>query len=132
MIITEYFPDKELACPCCGKLPLQKSVDRLYALRIIAGIPIYINSACRCTKHNKKVGGKQGSVHLPPDQRIGISANWKGSAFDINMKTWERKLSKVEFIVLARQVGFMGIGVYPSFLHVDDAKRPVPTIWTGA
>lgn len=131
MIITEYFSDKELACPCCGALPLQKSVDRLYALRIISGVPIYLNSACRCIKYNKKVRGSVGSIHIPPKARTGQTMNWGGGAYDINERTWEKKLSKVEFIELARMVGFMGFGVYPSFLHIDDAKRPIPTIWTG-
>ena len=66
MVLKEYFTDKELNCNCgCGLLPPYESLERLYLLRLLCGFPLYINSAARCKNYNPKVGGKEGSTHLP-------------------------------------------------------------------
>jgi uncharacterized protein YcbK (DUF882 family) len=60
------FPDKELACKCCGKLPpgIAQLRERLERLRELAGAPIIINSGHRCAVHNKRIGGAPKSRHL--------------------------------------------------------------------
>lgn len=127
MLVKEYFPDREISCRCgCGLMPLKKSVERLYALRLALGFPLEINSGARCLTHNKAVGGAVGSVHLPSTSRVGKSREWGGSAFDI----LETKADKRALIVKrALDVGFRGVGIALQFIHIDDAKRPESVIW---
>jgi len=117
MIIKEYFPDKELMCPCgCGSMPTKESVERLYALRLLYKKPIPINSGARCVYHNNKVEGRPGSVHLQPILRIGDSKGWGGCAFDLG-------ITDHSIIKLALFCGFNGFGFGKTFIHIDDANR---------
>ena len=113
MILPEYFTDHELSCKCgCGKLPDQKSVEMLYALRILKGSPIYVNSGARCVDHNQAVGGSDMSTHL-----VG--------AFDIDVSPKD----EWEFIRLAQICGFTGIGFQDNqFIHID-RHHTKPVIW---
>jgi len=67
--LTESFSRKEFACRCqCGFDAINIGlVHRLQVVRDIARVPIKILSACRCPKHNEKVGGKPESYHLKGD-----------------------------------------------------------------
>lgn len=60
----KYFKDSEFACPCCG-LNLQKDGIKRIAdeIREHFGQPAIITSGTRCYKHNKEVGGVDGSFH---------------------------------------------------------------------
>lgn len=60
----KYFKDSEFACPCCG-LNLQKDGIKKIAdeIREHFGSPAIITSGTRCVKHNKEVGGVDGSFH---------------------------------------------------------------------
>lgn len=113
--LSEHFSRKEFACKCgCGKADVDKTlVEKLEKFRKLCGDkPIHINSACRCEKHNKTVGGSAKSQHL------------YGKAADV------RKILGMtidQMAKLAEQAGFTGIGKYNSFLHVD--VRPTPTKW---
>lgn len=62
----KYFKPYEFTCKCgCGlnniNLKLVKILDEI---RDYFGQPIMINSGCRCTKHNKEVGGVVNSRHI--------------------------------------------------------------------
>jgi len=129
MKIPEFFTDKELSCKCgCGLMPPVESVYRLYALRLLWGQPLTINSAARCKAHNDKVSKSVGSTHLPTDQRKGVSRTWGGCGFDIKASGQsQRKLES-----LAIQCGFMGVGEAKTFIHIDDADRPQITKWIYA
>ncbi len=65
----EYFQDSELACPDCDLCTFDPELRRMMnEVREETGIPMIITSACRCAKHNAKVGGAPNSAHLPgPD-----------------------------------------------------------------
>lgn len=130
MIVTEYFTDKELECSCgCGLLPPYESVERLYLLRLLCGFPLYINSAARCKMYNPKVGGKDGSAHLPEWDRVGYLRCKGGCGFDIRN---DRKLefNKRQIIIeKATYCGFKGLGFANTFIHIDDAKRDKLTEW---
>lgn len=127
MKVPEYFVDKELECRCgCKILPPEKSVRRLYAVRLILQKPMPISSAARCWKHNVAVGGKPGSIHLPPDKRRRNSSEWGGGAFDI-IATPGFQMEIVEAAIFC---GFTGFGFADTFLHLDDAERPEITRWT--
>lgn len=128
MIPREFFPDSELMChDGCGLLPPIESVERLYVVRIKIRKPMAVSSASRCPKHNKKVGGKSGSIHLPPEFRSGESESWGGGAFDISTTS---KAFKMEIMTAAIYAGFTGFGIADDFLHIDDANRPHITYWT--
>lgn len=126
MIVREYFTDIELRCRCgCGLLPPEKSVERLYALRILLGVPLKITSAARCRRHNKKCGGKSGSIHLPYELRSGQSALWRGGAFDI-IADYDLQ---VRIIAAGMSLRFFGFGIAKNFIHIDDAERGKIVSW---
>lgn len=114
MIVQEYFKNREIACRCgCGKMPSGKSVEMLYAVRIIIKTPLVISSGARCFKHNETCRGSEYSTHL-----IG--------AFDIEVP----REKEYEFIKIAQFVGFTGIGIKNNqFIHIDGLHES-PEIWT--
>ena len=61
------FSRSEFACKCgCGLDRIDRDlVDNLQQARQAIGIPLPINCGCRCEAHNKSVGGKVNSAHLP-------------------------------------------------------------------
>lgn len=88
-------------------------VDKLQQLRDRLGIPIIINSGFRTIEHNKKIGGSTNSQHL------------SGKAVDVSILN--QKLSIETIRDLAESVGFTGIGMYDTFIHLD--VRPIPSKW---
>lgn len=88
-------------------------LDKLQLLRDLAGKPVIITSGYRNPAYNLKVGGSPTSRHL------------RGEAADIQIPG----LGPQQVAELAEQVGFMGIGVYDTFTHVD--VRGVPAKWRG-
>ena len=62
---SEHFKDSELRCPGCGLNNATPALlGALEAIRALLGVPVHINSACRCKKHNAAVGGARHSQHL--------------------------------------------------------------------
>lgn len=60
----KYFKKVDFNCPCCGLNNIEiKIVQMCDNIREHFGVPIIISSGTRCTKHNAKVGGVQGSRH---------------------------------------------------------------------
>ena len=111
-----YYKRKELECPCgCGQCNMDDMfLERLDMLRYRYNHPITLNSAYRCEKHNVSVGGVPNSAHT------------KGLAVDIKANSQQKhKLMRCAF-----ELGFQGIGVAKSFLHLDDeTKEPRPNVW---
>ena len=103
------FLPTEVACRHCGELYLDPAgMDALQALREAWGQPIRITSGHRCPEHNRAVGGTPNSQHLK-------------LAFDCVCPASEQ----ADFIALAREAGFTGIGRYPrrGFVHLDCGPR---------
>ena len=100
----------ELTCKCgCGTMNVSsEAIAKLQAMRDLLG-PLTILSAARCPAHNKKVGGATKSKHLSTSTSPSV-------AFDIALKNY----SAGALIEAATAVGFKGIGVYKTFIHVDD------------
>jgi len=70
----------------------------------IKGGPFTIISAYRSPEYNKYVGGKGGSQHK------------NGRAFDIALNS----IGDLQrFLTAAVKHGFVGFGLYPSFIHID-------------
>lgn len=112
-----YFKESEFACKCgCGfgSTLGDISIELLTCLEKIREVvkePIYITSACRCKKHNTKVGGKSLSKHLT------------GEAVDIFTKNI--KPSKLADIIDSLYPNKYGVGVYKTFTHFDVRKNKV-------
>jgi hypothetical protein len=85
------------------------------------GVPLIINSAARCPKHNEDVGGGANSQHLSIEETIENEGR-KSTAFDISLQGG--KIDKNELIEKAEAAGFQGIGMnYMTFVHVDNRKK---------
>ena len=118
--MTKNFKLKEFKCKCGCDMPLEvyeniiKLSSQLQFLRDYTGRPITINSAYRCPKHNKKVGGSKTSQHL------------LGKAADITIQS----LKPAEVFMIIEDLidmGHMlqgGLGLYEKkgFTHYDIRK----------
>ena len=112
MKLSAHFCSSEFSCRCgCGfQLVDPELIAVLERIRLHAGNPISINSGCRCSAHNKKVGGKDKSLHL------------SGKAADIVIKN----MSPREVFSLLNQLypENYGIGSYKTFTHIDVRAEP--------
>ena len=97
------FTVKELSCKCCGEYYHDPdSLNKIQAAREVAGKAFTINSAHRCTAHNKAIGGMPRSMHL----RI---------AFDVSLKGHDKE----ELLQSLFDGGFTTFGLYANFIHTD-------------
>jgi uncharacterized protein YcbK (DUF882 family) len=102
--IAKYFNMQEFECPCCHCVMIHpKLLKLLIKLRRLVMEPIYINSGYRCKKENKKVGGVKSSYH-----RFGMAVD-----ITVNQKSMH------DLAIMAESVGFLGIGLYDTFCHLD-------------
>lgn len=92
--ISKDFNRKEFACADgCGFNGISQAlVDTVQTIRDTVGVPVVINSGCRCHKHNRAVGGVANSSHLD------------GLAADIYVKGW----SNAKLGALIEQLHFEG------------------------
>lgn len=113
--VSKNFKLYEFECKDGGHLVKVSSelVDKLQQLRNMIGKPIIINSAYRTPSHNKVVGGNPNSLHL------------QGKAADIRVNG----ISPKKLADYAEKVGFGGIGIYSTFVHLD--VREVKSRWNG-
>lgn len=116
MKLSEHFTREELACRCgCGRIGrwpkrLKELVMRLEKLRRLSGdMHVKITSGYRCPKHNKAVGGVDGSYHT-----LDMAADVYIEGFDVR-----------ETALLAKAAGFKGIGRYfkQGFVHCDTGEK---------
>jgi uncharacterized protein YcbK (DUF882 family) len=113
--ISKNFLLSEFQCPCCKRVILDfRLVDLLEALRKrIGDKPVIITSGYRCEDYNRKVGGVPKSYHL-----LGMAA-------DVRVPGVEPG----DLIKHAFEVGFLGLGLYDTFCHLD--IRYHYTRWKG-
>nr|WP_272874881.1 D-Ala-D-Ala carboxypeptidase family metallohydrolase [Agrobacterium tumefaciens] len=93
-------------------------VYMLDALRGLLGKPLRINSGYRTPEHNKAVGGASGSGHVT------------GEAVDISTRGWT-KADRTDLILYARKLGFTGIGIASTFIHIDMKARTASWHYVG-
>lgn len=93
----------------------ERFMDRLLWLRRQWAKPMIINSAFRTPEHNAAIGGKSGSYHL------------KGRAVDVGMLDASERWEFLRLVYECRC--FRGVGVYDSFVHLDDRDRVPPAVW---
>ena len=108
-MISKNFSREEFACKCgCGFDTVDvELVKVLQEIRNELG-PITITSACRCKKHNAKVGGGKRSQHL-----LGRAADIQGR---------DASPSKIRGWLLENYADSLGIGSYNMFTHIDTRK----------
>ena len=108
--INDDFVSTDFDCHChrpeCNKTLI--SMDLIGGLSKLIGIfpIIHIDSGFRCAAHNREVGGKIDSQHL------------KGLAADITTP-FGRPIGVKEAAEKIECFENGGIGLYPSFVHVD-------------
>jgi uncharacterized protein YcbK (DUF882 family) len=107
-------PDKEGS----GDLMNPLLVYRLDAIRELVKRPFTINSGYRTQEHNKTVGGAPKSAHV------------EGLAVDISTRRWS-DAEKRDLVLYARQLGFNGVGIAPTFIHLDCKPRLASWIYKG-
>ena len=63
---TKNFRVSEFTCHCgCGlNIIEQRVINMAQTIRDALGVPVRVNSGCRCKEHNKAEGGVKGSKHL--------------------------------------------------------------------
>lgn len=110
---TKNFKASEFACHCgCGyNIIDQRVIDMAQVIRDAAGVPIRVNSGCRCEKHNTAVGGVKGSNHtkgLAADLSCGLGAK-KLFAIIADLKA-RGKLHDMEYAILY---------IKKDFVHID-------------
>lgn len=88
-------------------------VDKLQQLRDRLGVPLTINSGYRTPEYNKKIGGAEKSQHI------------LGKAADVSITNI--KLDIEQIAAIADTIGFTGIGMYDTFIHLD--VRSTPSKW---
>ena len=118
--LTENFHADEFMCKCgCGTNYFDLVlVSSLQQLRNMLNRPLIINCACRCPKHNADVGGAPESYHLSTITKLcqAVDLRCDSSSF------------RYHLVSSAMKLGFNGIGIYPSFVHLD-LRNETPRIW---
>ena len=108
---TKNFRVSEFACKCgCGKDDIdQRVIDMAQVIRDELGVPVKVNSGCRCEKHNAKVGGVKGSKHTK-----GLAADLSCSLGAVKMFDTvkrlhaEGKMPELDYCIR-----------YKNFIHID-------------
>jgi len=129
-----HFTTAELSCKCgCGRHDMdQQTIDMIEKVRTKFGAPIFPNCGIRCEAHNRAVEGKELSQHLPRTEAgvivYGRQPGGAGRAIDFNIKGWTP--AKVGRVLDrdAAEVGIVGLGVYPGFVHAD-TRTGAPARW---
>ncbi len=111
--MQNYFDDDELQCPCCHKSKMDKTfMVKLNAAREAAGIPFYLSSAFRCSKHNAEIGSTANN-------------HTTGNAADIHCT---QSINRFKIVKATLDAGFTGIGIGKRFIHAD-TNHNTPMIW---
>jgi len=112
--ITAHFRRGEFKCKCgCGKDDIDAALVRLCeTIRGAVGVPLIVNSGCRCETHNAKVGGVKGSYHT------------QGKAADLSCSLGPRKLyDTIQALYAAGKLEGLEYCIrYKTFVHIDIGK----------
>jgi uncharacterized protein YcbK (DUF882 family) len=110
---VKYFKIEEFDCQETGENHMDPDfLERIELLRHRCGFPFHITSGYRSKDHSLESKKERPGMHS------------RGRAADIAVKSgYERH----KIVKEAMNLGFNGIGVADSFVHVDTRKSPV--IW---
>ncbi len=118
--MPNYFRSKEFDCRCgCGKNNIDPAlVANLNLVREHAGtppgMPLVVDSGCRCTTHNAHVGGSPTSSHLT------------GHAADIRAIN---ESTRFKIVASALIHGINRIGIGKTFIHLDNDKSKAQSVF---
>ena len=111
----KYFTLDEFKCKETGLNEISPTfVTRLDHLRHLCGFPFTITSGYRSPTHSAEISKPKGGQHT-----LGMAA-------DIAVSNAAHRYLIIKH---ATQLGFTGIGVAKSFIHVD-TRATEPVIWT--
>ena len=115
-----HFSAIELSCRCCKVHQMNNDFMKMVeAIRIVYNSPLFVTSAYRCSKHNKKVSSTGAD-----------GPHTTGRAIDIAVD----RENAVRFLNAALFLGFTGIGINQKgnsrFIHLDNLEANRPTIWS--
>ena len=108
---TKNFKVSEFACKCgCGfNIIDQRVMNMAQTIRDALGVPVRVNSGCRCEKHNAKSNGVKGSKHtkgLAAD--LSCSKGAKVMFETVKRLYSEGKLPDLDYCIR-----------YKTFIHID-------------
>lgn len=123
-----FFTHNELACPRTRAVQLAPGFGAaLDALRLEFGQAMSINSACRSTAHNGRIGGHPRSLHLIANPHW----SFQGSPLDtcaVDVHTPDGAY-RGRLIEVAWKHGW-SIGIAGTFTHLDLRSRYTPLAQT--
>lgn len=113
--IWKFFKRSDFACKCgCGFQTLDVELaDVILDLRLYFNDPAFINSGCRCPKHNKHERGSSKSKHM------------QGIAVDIRFQNIHA--DRIADYLEMKYLNQYGIGRYRGRTHMD--VRPIKARW---
>jgi hypothetical protein len=128
--IAKNFTEKELYshsidAPLCFNLS-DTTINGLQTIRDWFNTPIIVTSTLRTPTGNALAGGVSNSRHLTGD---AIDFDFQNNA-DVHLKEfYEQMRCKGELYRKLREQGINGMGIYDSFIHIDDRPKSVESFW---
>lgn len=108
---TEHFKVSEFACKCgCGFDGIdQRVMDMAEVIRQYLGVPVRVNSGCRCVSWNARNNGVKGSYHT------------KGKAADLSCSLGSVKMFEaVKKLKAEGKLPDLDYCIrYKTFIHID-------------
>jgi zinc D-Ala-D-Ala carboxypeptidase len=112
---VRYFKIEEFDCSATGRNAMNPAfLERIDELRHRCNFPFLITSGYRAETHPIEAEKPKPGTHS------------KGIAADIAVSNGA---DRYKLLTTALQMGFTGIGVAKTFIHVDDRKS-APVVWT--
>ena len=114
---TTNFKVSEFTCKCGCHTNIidQRVINMAQTIRDKLGVPINVNSGCRCNKHNLAVGGTYGSYHT------------KGLAADLSCAHGAKRLFAVIADLKARgelpDLEYAILYIKKDFVHIDCGEK---------
>lgn len=107
-----YFEEVEFnrCSPSCSSSQMDPQfLEELNAARAVANVPFVLLSAYRSPEHDKSRG------------RSGSGYHTSGRAVDVRCTDGETRRAILEGCFAAG----LSVGVYPTFIHVDNRRKPI-------
>lgn len=131
--VTRNFKREEFACKCgCGKkfYVSAELAKILQALRERVKEPLTVTSGMRCKKHNTEINGAKESYHLLRGGiLLGSDITYSREESRTPLKMMRLRILADEFIIKHGGGAKGGLGLYPTWLHIDTRKDKDGARW---
>ena len=112
----KYFKLKDFDCQQTGENEMSvEFINKLDKLREVCGFPFNITSGYRSPNHS-----------LEKSKPNGGGTHTKGIAADIYVSGGRQRM---QIVARAIELGFIGVGVAKTFVHVDIRNDDKPVLW---